>query len=85
MKDKPDIMMMSEFICRLRSMLRLHGDLPVDLAVDYETYDDTRTARGPLDCDIYRCEARDWAKDIYPVRLLISSSGFLTNLRWIPE
>ena len=85
MKYKPDIIMASELIRQLESAILQYGDLPVDIAVDYDGYDDTFTARGPLDCEVECRGAEDWARDILPDRLLLSSSGFLTNLACIPD
>lgn len=83
--DKPDIMMASELIDRLQQLIREFGDLPVDLAVDYEDYDDAPTARGPLDDGVRYVCAADWGEEVYPKRFLLSSSGFLANLAYIPD
>ena len=82
---KPRITRASELIEQLEKAIQAHGDLPVDLSVDWDGYDDTYMARGPLDYEVECCRADDWAEEIHPKRFLIRSTGFLTNLACIPE
>lgn len=69
--DSRRTILASELIRQLEELQEKHGDLPVDLSVDYEVFDDTRTARGALDCVARYCPRTSDRSS----RILIESSG----------